>query len=306
MSLHQSISHLTKQEQDDLRHIVKTLSVTVAPLLLYCYGMRLSQHLYRSCFTQKRKSNSGHSVYDLLMILHDKEALTDEAVTLVAKRMIGSSTNTNILVHRFSFMKTQLLEMNFFVTWVHRSAILLINRDNSFAQLPPQNKKTDILPASKHTLDVVKEKMDKAKSLLTLVQEQWTLQPYGATLRLIKEAATEILKALLITGLGYDAACCSIEMMMKLSENFTTIPTEMFPANTAEEKDIYSLLTAETAPEKINHGNMLLLLNRVKELKQKVNDYRFKNQTLLKIPQKPQSPDSSNKLPNHQIVQLLL
>ncbi|HVT87203.1 MAG TPA: hypothetical protein VHD35_18550 [Chitinophagaceae bacterium] len=285
MSLHQSISHLTKQEQTDLRQIVKTLSATVHPLLLYCYGMRSSLQLHRSCFTQKRKSNSGHSVYDLLMVLHDKEALTDEAVTLVAKRMIGSSTNTNILVHRFSFMKTQLLEMNFFFTWVHRSAILLINRDNSFAQLPPSNKKTDILPASQQTHIAIKEKLDKAKSLLTSVQAQWTLQPYGATLGLIKEAATEIMKALLVTGLGYDPIGCSIEMMMKLSENFTTIPADSFPANTAEEKNIYSLLTTEMAPEKINHTTMMVLLNRVKELKQKVNDYRFSNQTLLKLPQ---------------------
>lgn len=285
MSLHQSISYLTKQEQTDLRHIVKTLSVTVHPLLLYCYGMRSSQQLHRSCFTQKRKSNSGHSVYDLLMILHDKEALSDEAVTLVAKRMIGSSTHTNILVYRFSFMKTQLLEMNFFFTWVNRSAILLINRDNSFAQLPPPNKKTDILPASQQTHAATKVKLDNAKSLLMAVQEQWTVQPYEASANMIKEAAAEILKALLLTGLGYDAPGCSLEMMLNLSENFTTIPADLFPANTAEEKNIYALLTAETVPEKINHTNMMVLLSRVKELKQKVNDYRFSNQTLLKLPQ---------------------
>jgi hypothetical protein len=285
MKLHQSISHLTGREQTDLRHIIKTLSVTVHPLLLYCYGMRSSRHLHRSCFTQKRKNDSGYSVYDLLIIIHDKEALTDEAVALVAKRMIGSSTNATILVHRFSFMKTQLLEMNFFFTRVHRSAILLINRDNSFAQLPPQNKKTDILPASQQTHAAIKERLDKAKSTLAMVQEQWTLQPYGATLKLIQAAASEIIKALILSGPGYDAAHCSIEMMLRLSENFTTMPAESFPDNTAEEKNIYSLLIAETVPENINHHTMMVLLNRVKELKQKVNDYRFSNSGLAGIPQ---------------------
>jgi hypothetical protein len=274
MKLHQSISHLTGREQTDLRHIIKTLSVTVHPLLLYCYGMRSSRHLHRSCFTQKRKNDSGHSVYDLLIIIHDKEALTDEAVALVAKRMIGSSTNATILVHRFSFMKALLLEMNFFFTRVHRSAILLINRDNSFAQLPPQNKKTDILATSQQTNAAIKGRLDKAKSLLTAIQEQWTVQPYGTTLSLIKEAATEILKALLLTALGYDAIGCSIEMMIRLSENFTTIAADLFPGNTVEEKNIYSLLTAETVPENISHQSMVVLLNRVKGLKQKVNDYR--------------------------------
>lgn len=285
MSLHQSISYLTGKEQDGLRHIVKTLSLSMQPALLYCFGIRMSQQLRRSCFTQKRRNENSNTIYDLLLILHDKDSLTDDTAAAIAKRMIGSSTNANILVHRFSFMKTQLLEMNFFFTWAHRSAILLINRDNSFAQLPPQNKKTDILPPSKQTHAAIKAKLDKAKSLLAAVHDQWTLQPYSVTLAAIKEAATEILRALIVTGIGYDVSGCSVEMMIKLSENFTTIPVELFPGNTAEEKSIYSLLTAETAPEKINHHTMMVLFNRVKELKQKVNDYRFSSQTLLKVPQ---------------------
>ncbi|HVT84422.1 MAG TPA: hypothetical protein VHD35_04425 [Chitinophagaceae bacterium] len=284
MSLHQSISHLTKQEQDGLRHIVKTLYPSMQPALLYCFGIRMSQQLQRSCFTQKRRIENSNTIYDLLLILHDKDSLTDDTAAAIAKRMIGNSTNANILVHRFSFMKTQLLEMNFFFTWVHRSAILLINRDNSFAQLPLQNKKTDILPTSQQTLTAIKEKMDKAKSLLVSVHDQWTFQPYSVTLAAIKEAATEILRALMATGIGFDALGSSVEMMIKLSENFTTIPTELFPANTAEEKNIYSLLTDETSPEKINHHTIMMLFSRVKELKQKVSDYRFSNQTLLKVP----------------------
>ncbi|MEI9911757.1 MAG: hypothetical protein WDO71_20175 [Bacteroidota bacterium] len=243
MKLHQSISHLTKQEQTDLRYIVKTISAGLQPALVFCFGIRLSQQLRRSCFTQKRRNESHHAVYDLLIILHDNDTLQEDTAATVAQRMIGDAIKTNMLVHRFSVMKEKLPQMNFFFSWMHRSAILLINRDNSLSQLLPQKKKTDILPVSKETFVTIKEGLDKAKSLLAAIQEQWPSQSYDLTLQTIREAAGEIMKALIKTGLGYEARNCSVATMIKLTENFSDMVSVLFPGNTAEERQLYLLLT---------------------------------------------------------------
>ena len=282
MSLHQSISHLTKQEQNDLRHIVKTISAALQPVLVFCFGIRLSQQLQRSCFSQKRRKENSNVIYDLLIILRDKDALTDEMAATVAKRMIGSSINANILVHRLQFMKTQLLEMNFFFTWVHRSAIQLINRDNALAQLQLQKKKTDILPVSQQYMAAIKEELEKTRALLIQASDNWLVQPFAITLTALRQCAKEIIMALIKLGLGYDASHLSIEDSIKLSGNFCTILADVFPGNTPEEKKIYALLTGSDTPEKIGHNELLLLLSRIKDLKQKVNDYQFSNSTLLK------------------------
>lgn len=285
MKLHQSISHLTKQEQTDLRHIVKTLSAGLQPALVFCFGIRLLQQLRRSCFTQKRRKESHDAVYDLLIILNDNDTLQEDTAATVAKRMMGDTVKTNMIVHRFSFMKEELLQMNFFFSWMYRSAILLINRDNSLSQLLPQKKKTDILPVSTETFVTVKEGLDKAKALLTAINEQWPLQSYDPTLQMIRETAKEIMKAFIKTTLGYDARNCSVETMIKLSENFSDMLPELFPNNTMEERQLYVLLTETATVDEIPGANLGILLKRIKQLKQKVNDYVYKNSTLLKYVQ---------------------
>lgn len=273
MKLHQSISHLTKQEQTGLRHIASTLSVSLQPALLYCFGIRLSGQLQRSCFTQKRRIESQAVIYDLLIILNDNDLLQDELAATVAKRMIGNSTRANILVHHFSFMKAELLEMDFFFTWAHRSAILLINRNNSLAQLPPQIKKTGLLPGSQQNLLTVKEQLGQAKTWLTTVAEQWASLPQEATLRMVQKAASQVIKALIQKGLGYKATGLSLEDMIKLSENYSVIFPQLFPNNTTQEKKIFSLLIGTTRPGEITEAEVHILFHRVRELKQQVNDF---------------------------------
>jgi hypothetical protein len=108
------------------------------------------------------------------------------------------------------------------------------------------------------------------------------LQPYTVTLQHIHNAAKEIMKAFIYTGLGYNGNDLTIEMMAALSANFSTVFYDLFPRSTLEEEHLYLLLTGPDTLTEIQQETLLILFKRVNKLKQKVNDHLFKNETLLK------------------------
>ena len=282
MKLHQSISHLTGKEQNDLRHIAKAISTSLQPPMLFCYGSRLSQQIRRSCFLQKRRNESAIAVYDLLIILDDNDAVQEGGAATIVQRVIGNGITTTILVYRLSYVKQQLIEGNFFLSRIRRSAILLINRNNMFMQLPAQQKKTIALPMCTETYTDIKKCLDNAKDILTEANGEWALQPYTITLRRIRNAAKEIMKAFIYTGLGYNDTGLAIEMMAAVSANFSTVFYDLFPGNTPEESHLYLLLTGPDTLTDIQTPTLFILFKRVNKLEQKVNDHLFKNETLLK------------------------
>jgi len=282
MKLHQSISHLTGKEQNDLRHIAKAIATSLQPPMVFCYGSRLSQQIRRSCFLQKKRNESSDAVYDLLIILNDNEPLQESTAATIVQRIVGDGVKTTVLVYRLFYVKQQLMEGSFFFSWIHRSAILLINRNNIFTQLPPQRKKTKTVAMFTETYTEIKRCLENTKSLLAEVNDKWELQPYAVTLQLIRNAAKEIIKAFIYTGLGYNADDLSLETMISLSGNFSTVIPGLFPCNTPEEDHLYLLLTDKIILTDLQPETLLILFARVKELKQKVNDYLFKNETLLK------------------------
>ena len=174
------------------------------------------------------------------------------------------------------------MEGNFFFSWIHRSAILLINRNNMFMQLPPQQKKTTALPMYTETYTDIKRCLDNAKDILTAANNQWALQPYTVTLQHIRNAVKEIMRTFIYTGLGYNGNDLATEMMATLSANFSTVFYDLFPRNTPEEEHLYVLLTEADTLTEIQPETLLILFKRINKLKQKVNDHVFKNETLLK------------------------
>jgi hypothetical protein len=282
MKLHQSISHLTGKEQNDLRHIAKAITTSLRPAMVFCYGSRLSQQIRRSCFLQKRRDESTTAVYDLLIILDDTDTLQESGAATIAQRVTGNFATTTIVVYRLSYVKQQLMDGNFFLSWIHRSAILLINRNNMFMQLPSQQTKTTAFPMFTETYTDIKKCLDNAKDILAVANGQWALQPYTDTLQHIRNAAQEIMKAFIYTGLGYNDTGLAIEIMAALSANFSTVFHDLFPRNTPEEEHLYLLLTGPDTLTEIQQETLLILFKRVNKLKQKVNDHLLKNETLLK------------------------
>jgi hypothetical protein len=250
--------------------------------MMFCYGSRLSQQIRRSCFLQRRRNESATAVYDLLIILDDNDALQEAGAATIAQRVIGNGVTATIVVYRLSYVKQQLMEGNFFFSWIHRSAILLINRNNMFLQLPSQQKKTTALPMFTENYADIKKCLDNAKDILAAANDQWALQPYTVTLQHVRTAVKEIMRAFIYTGLRYNGNDLAIKMMVQLSANFSTVFHDLFPRNTPEEEHLYLLLTGQDTLTDAQPETLLMLFKRVKKLEQKVNDHVFKNETLLK------------------------
>ena len=150
-------------------------------------------------------------------------------------------------------------------------------------QLPPQQKKTTALPMFTETYTEIKKCLDNARNILAEANDQWALQPFTVTLQHMHNAAKEIMKAFIYTGLGYNGNDLAMEMMVQLSANFSTVFCDLFPRNTAEEEHLYLLLTGQDTLTDVQPETLLILFKRVKKLEQKVNDHVFKNETLLKV-----------------------
>jgi len=186
-------------------------------------------------FLEKRKRESRKAVYDLLIVLDDHDTLTEDTAELLAKRMNGPDTTTTILVHRFSFIKNELENGNFFLSWIHRAAIVLVNKNNAFIKLPAQQKKTITAAMFPETRLVVKQELDSAKRFLTGAGIKIEEQQYIEALSKIRQSVACGLKALMLAGLGYAIPTQNMEKMIEVSANFSGIFESLFPGGSKEE-----------------------------------------------------------------------
>lgn len=126
-----SLTHFNGKEQAALRGITATLKDRCAPLLLYLFKSKLSQHLDRNYFSLPVRTVAQQFECSLLMITEDASVSGDE---VLACSHFG---RVDMLVLSLSAFTKELLARNIFCCWIQKEAILLCNCEKTMSGLPP-------------------------------------------------------------------------------------------------------------------------------------------------------------------------
>ena len=299
MPIHTSISHFTGKEQNNLHHITKRIVENIAPENIFCYGSRLIHEINRSCFTHRRKSESYSCMYDLVIIISDGEKLGEDAVRQFAENIANKFARANILVHRKGFVSNEMQEGNFFFSWLYRSAILLYSKEKwPNVILPILPKKDSVMfPES---FSRMKQLLNDAQSFLSTAREHRKEKAYSMALYMAKQSIESSCMALLFGCAGHSWGLKDMAKLLNQTQNLTMEVIAFFPQNTREEKRLLSLLLAATGTAYTNELNnptsieVLILIDRVQQVKQIVETLIQQKIGVLKIPNNTFLTDNSN------------
>lgn len=136
---------------------------------------------------------------------------------------------------------------------------------------------------------------DESKVFISKGEEYYKENNYTQAVLLLKQSVVCSLKALVMAGTGYAIVTDNIERLVRFTENFTDLALYLIDDDTYEGKRLCKLLTGNI-PADVSDKELPtslecnMLLNRAKLLRQQVNDFLFKNATLLKY----SPPDAIN------------
>ena len=295
MKIHKSISQLTGKEQNDLHIISKRIVENIQPQFIFCYGSRVKTNLTRSCLTEKHRVEGIACYYDILLVISDEEPLEDKAILLFAERLLRKEVQVNVIVHRIGYIYQQLLQENFFVIKVFESAIILYDKVQKLQSMPLTKIKVKHTAMLHSIYLLYKCLFDESKVFISKGEVYYRENNYAQAALLLKQSVIYSLKALVMAGTGYEMATDNVERLVRFTENFTDLALYLIDDNTYEGKRLYKLLTSNIPVDAMNRESLTplecnVLLDRSKMLRQQVNDFLFKNATLLKYSQ----PDAIN------------
>lgn len=136
MKKRKSISHLNGREQHHLHAVKNLLLEQVQPLLIYCYNSKAITTLHRNCFASSKRMEEFDFSADFVAVVMDENPI-NETRTIEIEKLAASFGNVRLEIYTLTGMKKLLEGSSFFLSWVHRSAILLYERANTMQLLPP-------------------------------------------------------------------------------------------------------------------------------------------------------------------------
>jgi hypothetical protein len=130
-----NFSDLNKIEQNALHFIKNKIADHIKPLLIFCWNSRVHYTLQRNCFTVKQETKELTFSCNLLVVMPQGAVICENMHEELSALTISYGA-VHAIIHTVDFMSRKMKEHNLFFNWVHRSATLIYERDNSLQQLP--------------------------------------------------------------------------------------------------------------------------------------------------------------------------
>lgn len=130
------ISQLHGKEQNAVHCIKKLIASQMQALIIYGFGFETVTTVRQTAFRKKQAKEKRQFSCDLLIITPDAVTIDDEKKVEV-QEIISHFAQVNMTIHPISFALQQLNKGNLFFNWVHKNGMLLFDRNNTAALLPP-------------------------------------------------------------------------------------------------------------------------------------------------------------------------
>lgn len=142
MKTHNSISHFTSKEQNNLHCIKKKIVEHLHPLIIYCVGSNISHSITRSCLASEKRTEEWEFECELLVVLSNDNTHQQDALQEI-ERLAEPFGRVEATIYTLDSFVQRLQEEDVVMSNIRRKAILLYEKDNATQQLPQPIKKQE-------------------------------------------------------------------------------------------------------------------------------------------------------------------
>lgn len=283
------LSHLPQQQLSLLKDLTGKIVQTVAPVQILCYGTRHTETYEWTTFNldDTHVSHKSTVSYNLIIVTANKESKADhEIIQTIEQHASAYKLHvTSVVLKESAWDKSLTDGWRFFTTAYYRGVMLYnLNENILFVPVGPPEVRALISDIKRHWAHYYGGAKGFYQSAEDNVNREWV----SGVLLNLHQATQHTCMALLRAFTGYRSATHNLSRLLELIKNFSSEPAAVFPCNTAEEQELFSILNKSYSESRYNENfkvppeKVQILLRRVKELMQTAEAiYETRLQTAL-------------------------
>jgi uncharacterized protein len=237
-----TFENLSPSLTSQLAQLIQKIATTIHPEKILCYGYRTSIYQDWSCFKEDTDyKETTKATFDLLVITSNDNNQADHEI-LQKIDLMASSLDCEVIavVQSLDAVNELIAKNSRFLTTLYHKAVLVYNRGNSTLITPPAAPPYE---TSKSKLETTWNKCFCIaerfyKTACFCLDNGWNEK----ALFDLHQATQHTCMALLRIYTGYRSTTHNLSRLLAHIENFSFIPSTIFPCSTEEETALFNLL----------------------------------------------------------------
>jgi HEPN domain-containing protein len=225
-----------------LAQLVQKIASTIHPEKILCYGYRTSIYHDWSCF----KVDTGYqatikATFDLLVITNNDNTLADhELLQKIDLLAAPSDCEVTAVVQSLEAAIELIAKNSRFLNTIYHKAVLVYDAGNSLISAPPA---APTFEGKRHKLETTWNKCFTVaerfyKTACFCLDNGWNEKAMFD----LHQATQHTCMALLRIYTGYRSTTHNLARLLALIENFSFVPSTIFPCSTEEETALFNTL----------------------------------------------------------------
>lgn len=237
-----NLSHLPETQHKQLAALVTAIVKAIAPEKIICFGCRLNIMQDWGCFmTGNDYQDHTGAEYDLLIIPDADDKRADHEIIQIAEQQAEPlGCRVTGIVHKLASVNEAIEKgSRFFTTLLHKGVLLYNGSSLPFASPPAEGQP---LTAKSRMEESWNKEYRMARQFYDMGTHCLTHQWYELCVFMLHQAVQHSCMALLRAITGYRSNTHNLARLLALTENFSLLPSIVFPTVSHEETELFNLL----------------------------------------------------------------
>jgi HEPN domain-containing protein len=237
-----TFDNLSPNLLNQLAQLIQKIATTIHPEKILCYGYRTSIYQDWSCF----KEDTGYqetikATFDLLVItVIDNNQADHEILQKIDLLATSLDCEVTAVVQPLDAVNELIAKYSRFLTTLYHKAVLVYSTGNNALITPPAPPSHE---ETKYKIETTWNKCFRTaerfyKTACFCLDNGWNEK----ALFDLHQATQHTCMALLRVYTGYRSTTHNLSRLLALIENFSLVPSTIFPCSTEEETALFNLL----------------------------------------------------------------
>jgi HEPN domain-containing protein len=266
-----SIPHLAINQQEQLAQLIQGIDCAIQPEKIICYGSRITIMQDWGCFLDHGEyKESIHPTFDLLIIIKDEEKRAEHEIIQIAEQQCKPPVSLTCIAHKLNAVNDALSVGSHFFSFLFQKGVLI--QDTGQATLHSPHESFTGWFAKNKAESYWSRWYGLAQRFSSLAAHAVSSGWPDQAVFLLHQAVEHTCIALIRVFTGYRSNTHNLSRLLALSENFSLLPSSIFPRITKEETELFNLLLRGYSDTRYKYvytttmETVAILIDRVKEL----------------------------------------
>lgn len=271
--MHNALPHLTKSQITKLAALVQKIVQVISPEKIICYGSRTHTFQDWTCFWEGDgyKECIFPTTYDLLVITGEVDKRPEhDIIEIIEQQAEAMACNVTSIAQKITAVNEALASGSRFFTTIFHKGLLLYNGSGIPLTTPLQELGIDVIQSNieAHWGQCFGLAQRFFTSAAHCLQDGWPEQAVFNLHQCVQHTCMALIRAFT----GYRSNTHNLSRLLALVENFSFVPSTVFPCLTKEETHLFQLLSKAYSDARYNEQYTIsadiakILTERVKEL----------------------------------------